>query len=123
MHTKTSQRGMSLISMLLVAVIAVVVMLLVIRLFPVYYDSYVVSSIFSEVSNDARGKTSDEIRDTIERRFEVNEVNMISIREVKITPVRGGGSDVSLHYEQRVPFIGNLGLIATFDKHVLVPGS
>ncbi|HET7587238.1 MAG TPA: DUF4845 domain-containing protein [Gammaproteobacteria bacterium] len=113
---------MSMISMLLVAVIAIAVVLLVIRLFPVYYDSYVVSSIFSDVRSEARGKTADEIRDTIERRFEVNEVNMVSIRDVKISPARNGGSDVSLHYEQRVPFVGNLGLVATFDKHVLVPG-
>jgi type II secretory pathway component PulK len=121
MKSKSNQRGLSIISVLLIAVVVIVVGLMAIRLFPVYYDSYVISSIFSEVGHKARGKSASAIRSTIERRFEVNEIDKVSIRDVKITSAHGGASDVSLQYERRVPFIGNLGIIATFKKHVRVP--
>ncbi|HET6724459.1 MAG TPA: DUF4845 domain-containing protein [Gammaproteobacteria bacterium] len=122
MQSRTSQRGMSLISGLLIAIIVGFIGLIAVRLFPVYYDYFVVSSVFNHIESDARGKSPAAIRETIERRFEVNEVNVVSIKDVKITPARGGGSDVSLHYEERVPFLANLGLVATFDKQVEVPG-
>jgi hypothetical protein len=121
MKAKSSQRGLSIISVLLIAIVVIVIGLMAIRLFPVYYDSYVISSIFSEVGEKAQGKSAAEIRSTIERRFEVNEIEKIPVRDVKITSAHDGASDVSLHYERRVPFIGNLGIIATFNKHVTVP--
>lgn len=122
MGTRESQRGISLISIMLIAVVVIVFGLMAIRLFPVYYDSFVVSSIFSDVADEARGKSASEIRRTIQRRFQVNEIEMVSSKDVKITSDKRGGSDLSLHYEQQVPFIGNLGMIVTFDKHARVPG-
>lgn len=120
MMNKTRQRGISLISGLLLVVIVAFIVLLAVRLFPVYFDYLTLSSVFNDVREQAGGESPAAIRDTLERRFEVNDVDVVSIRDVKIKPVRGG-TTVSVHYEQRVPFVGNLSLLATFDKTVEVP--
>lgn len=121
MDTKTRQRGMSTIGVLLIIVVVLFFGMLALKLFPVYYDSFAVSSIFSEVGQKAHSDSAREIRATLERRFEVNNIDeQISVKNVKIKSNGHGGMDVSLHYERRVPFIGNLDLIATFDEHTVV---
>lgn len=123
MNGSNNQRGISMISIFVIVIVVGFVGLIAVRLFPVYYDYFAISSIFNNVEQHAHGQSPDAIRDTIERRFEVNEVNSVSIHQVKITPARDGGSDVSLHYEERVPFIGNLSLVASFKKDIEVPPS
>lgn len=119
---ETRQRGISLVSGLLLVVIVAFAVLVAVRLFPIYFDYLTISSVFNDVRDQARGESPAAIRDTLERRFEVNEVNVVSIHDVTIKPERNGTA-VSVHYEQRVPFIGNLSLVATFDKAVEVPDS
>ncbi|HET8552033.1 MAG TPA: DUF4845 domain-containing protein [Gammaproteobacteria bacterium] len=123
MNGSIDQRGISMISILVIVIVVGFVGLIAVRLFPVYYDYFAISSIFNNVEQHEHGRSPAAIRDTIERRFEVNAINAVSIHQVKITPARDGGSNVSLHYEERVPFIGNLSLVASFDKNIEVPPS
>lgn len=119
-HNEHRQGGLSLISGLLLLVVVGFLALVAVRLFPVYFDYFTVSSVLNEVRNTAHGESPSAIRDTIERRFEVNEVDAVSAGDIRILP-DNGGMNVSIRYEQRVPFIANLSLIASFSKSVEVP--
>jgi hypothetical protein len=115
------QRGISLIGGLIILIVVGFVGLMVVRLFPVYYQYFVVSSVLNDVKDSGRGQSPADIRNTILKRFNVNEVHVVSIRDVKIIAAKDGGTDVSVHYDDSVPFLANLSLVATFDKHVEVP--
>jgi hypothetical protein len=121
MIDKRKQRGISLIGGLIILIVVGFVGLMVVRLFPVYYQYFVVSSVLNDVEDSGRGQSPADIRNTILKRFNINEVHVVSIKDVKIIPAKDGGTDVSVHYDDSVPFLGNLSLVATFDKHVEVP--
>ncbi|HET7674689.1 MAG TPA: DUF4845 domain-containing protein [Gammaproteobacteria bacterium] len=114
------QRGISLVGGLGLVIIVAILGLLTIRLLPVYFDYFTISSVLNEVRKEAHGMSPSAIRDTIERRFEVNQVEVINVHEVQIRP-NPSGTAVSVHYEERVPFLANLSLVASFDKAVEVP--
>ncbi len=92
-----------------------------IRLVPVYLNYLKISGVIDGVHQEFDGKspTGGAIRASIERRFDVESVGVITAREVSVTSV-DGGFEVRADYDHTAPFIANISFTVHFDKSALV---
>lgn len=120
MRTRLRQKGVGLVGWLVIIVIAIFFLMLAVRLVPMYYDSFVVSSIFSDVAEDPSIQSPSDIRSTIRKRFNINTMTQLSVDDVKIIQLGDHRYRVKFHYTKRAPFFGNLSLIGDFEEKVVV---
>ncbi|MGD8689972.1 MAG: DUF4845 domain-containing protein [Gammaproteobacteria bacterium] len=122
MKLEKSQRGLTAIGWLLVILFVAFFGLFILRLVPVYLQSYTLSTIMENAAkadgdeNDMPGGHA-KLYDTIERRLEINDIEIVSLHDFKVVH-DNAGDRLTLTYEQRTPFIGNIDLIVHFDKSV-----
>ena len=115
------ERGMTTLGFLILVVFIGLFAFAAIRLTPVYLNYVKVAGVLDGVyeefdsQNPARGA----IMTSINRRFEVESVSIISDRDVKVT-ADSGGFLVEARYDHTTPFIGNLYFTVRFDKQVLI---
>ena len=91
------------------------------RLTPVYLNYMKVSGVVNGVLDEFDGQSPSRsaIRSSISRRFDIESVNLITARDVKVTSV-DGGFEVSAQYDHTAPFIANVSFTVHFNKTVLV---
>lgn len=115
------QQGMTLIGMVVVALIGGIFVLAAIRLVPVYLEYMKVESAFTAMKTDLDGSNAGpaQIRKSLERRFDIDDVESVRPKDVEIerTP---NGYMVQAAYEGRAPFLGNIYFVVVFDKSVEV---
>ena len=111
------QSGMTLIGLIMYAFIAFFVAILLMKVVPLYLTDQKITSIFTQLKNfhgDPR-----EIRSTIDKQMDINEIDNITSKDFKITPM-GSGSHVVYNYEGRADIVGNLSIVASFEHQVNV---
>jgi hypothetical protein len=115
------QRGMTAIGWLMVLGILAFFVLLVLRLAPGYLEFYKVKSVLESLKSEPYigNKTPMEIRSLLQRRIDVNAIDSIQAKDIKITQ-SGGKTTVAAHYEVRVPIMGNVDAVSTFDDSIEV---
>lgn len=115
-HKNYKMAGMSGLGFLLLLVVIGFFALLVIRLFPVYLEHYNVSSSLKSLQSEAQleAMSNAEIRTSLLRRFEVNDVTHVGKEDIKIE-IEDGARRVSIAYEVRKPFFGNIDLVVSFS--------
>ena len=113
------QSGITALGFLIVAIFLGVILLAVIKLAPVYLEYAKVESSLNKVATEFQGErpTVEEIRRSIQRRFDIEDVRSITARDISINR-DPGGYQVRAAYEGRVSYIANLYLVAAFDKTV-----
>jgi hypothetical protein len=119
MHALKKQRGMTGIGWLIVLALIGFFVLLTLRMAPSYMEYYkIVSSLESLESEDAFS-SAQEIRNLLERRFDISYVDSITFRDVKI---RSAGSHwlVTASYDSRKHIFGNVDVVMNFEKQVQV---
>ncbi|HUX82480.1 MAG TPA: DUF4845 domain-containing protein [Halothiobacillus sp.] len=112
------QSGMTLIGLIMYAFIAFFVAILLMKVVPLYLTDQKITSIFTQLKNfhgDPR-----EIRSTIDKQMDINEIDNITSKDFKITPIGNGGSHVVYNYEGRADIVGNLAIVASFEHQVNV---
>ncbi len=94
----------------------------ILRVGPLYMEYYKISSVLSSLPSEMKssGATKQEIYDYLSKRFNIEAINVITAKEVKIER-KGEVYLVQAAYDARSPFLGNLNFIVTFDKAVEVP--
>jgi hypothetical protein len=102
-------------SWLIIIVITGFFVLLTMRLFPLYYESFAVERSLREVATDKAlsPRNPREVRDSLRKRFNLNEIDSVEAEDLKIEKV-GDGFSYRLEYEDRVPFAGNLYIVGKF---------
>ncbi|MDP6994213.1 MAG: DUF4845 domain-containing protein [Woeseiaceae bacterium] len=92
-----------------------------IRLVPVYLNYVKVAGVLDGVYDefDNQNPTRGAIRTSINRRFEVEGVSVISSREIKVKS-DSGGYLVVVQYDHTTPFVANIHFTVRFDKEVLI---
>jgi len=115
------QRGMTLISWVLVLGIAFLFGVAALRLVPVYLEYMKISSSLNVVQGEFSGQTPTvtDVRKALARQFDVNDVHIIKKDDVKIER-QGGAFVMRAQYDHRTPFIANVGFIVAFDKSVQI---
>lgn len=112
----SAARGISLLGVLFVLLLVGFALTVLFRIGPLYLDDYTVRKSFEALGDGNTRTLSDQaIREKLYKYFVVNDVDSIDLKDVRInrTPER---IQVSLYYERRVPFAGNLDVVAKFNN-------
>jgi hypothetical protein len=118
------QRGMSLISWIIVIAFLLFQGIMAMKIIPVYINDASVSSIMKELPDDSTlsHASSKKIRETIEKRLKINNIYDIGRSDIVIRRARGGYT-VTLDYEPRGTLFGNLDYIISFNHEVTITSS
>ncbi|MCB1874532.1 MAG: DUF4845 domain-containing protein [Chromatiales bacterium] len=113
--------GMTFTSFLFVMAIVVAVVLLGLRLMPAYINHAKVKSILQDLSTEVAitDRSVHEIRNLLDRRFEVNSVDRVRGKDIQIEKGHRQFT-AKLQYEVREHIVGNIDAIIMFDETVKV---
>lgn len=113
------QHGMSFVGVVLLLALVASFALLSLKLLPVYLESFKIQTALEGLQGDSEivAKGKQEVLKALERRFDVDDVKSVSSKNVEVQ-ARPGGMLVRVVYERRVALVGNLDLVAKFDKSV-----
>lgn len=118
MHSR--QRGMTMISWLIVLGVAVFFVLIGVKMVPTYLENYSVKQVLLTMENDrtVRKMTPKQMKDSFIKRIKINGVydfdrSWIKIKKEKI------GTRFAVDYEIRKPVAGNVAIVMTFSDSVL----
>jgi hypothetical protein len=113
------QQGITFIGWLVLLVPLAILVYAGIRLAPIYMNYYRVAQALEQVAADSRGGqvNPQAIKNSLEKRFDIESIERPSAKEVEIR--REGDSWVAeVQYDETVPMMGNIALVAQFDKQV-----
>ncbi len=118
------QRGMTLISMVIIGSFLASLGLAVLKILPAYMNYASVKSIMDEMPRDEKikGKSPKYIRSILYRNLDINNLSMIyqDKKAFKFSKI-DGGYKLSLKYEFRENLIGNFDYIVVYDYEVDLP--
>ena len=121
---RSRQRGATLLGMLVIIAILGFALYGAIRLTPVFFEYLSVVRALEQTAKDhADSPTSPtELRTSLDRRWTVEDIHSLQPKDIEIKKT-GGGWTMRAWYRAEAPFIGNVSLVADFDKTVTVKGS
>ncbi len=114
------QRGMSLISWMVVIGIAIFFGMVGIKSMPVYMNHYKVLSILKNIAGQpgAANESARDIGKSLEKRFDIDMVNHVTHKDVKVTGQPGNPRAMVLDYEVRVHMFYNVDAVYSFSENV-----
>lgn len=117
--TRTAQRGMTTLGLIILLAFLGIFAYAGIRLVPVYLEDMKISGTFRELKKELNGNGADKrtIQNSISRRFDVESVRVISYRDVSVRRV-GNGYEVKIEYTNKTPFLGNISFAVDFFHRV-----
>ena len=120
--TKRQQQGLTMISWMLILSAIGFVVFVGLKVMPVYisgFNSY--SSLESMTKEHGLGnKSLAEVKEMLWRRLDINMVSAITKNDIYVTKGKGEIT-IEIDYEVREKIIGNLDVVARFNKTVSVP--
>ena len=112
------QRGMGLYSIAGLFVLLAFLTLIILRLFPIYLNNFKIETHITEIASNPETlqMSKGEIRETLGKRFAVDGVEYINLREnIKIeTSGKMKEKTIKVDYEAKVKLFYNLSIIAEF---------
>lgn len=119
---KQRQRGMTFLGILTILIILGAAVYGAIRVVPVYLEYMEVARAMEQVRDEhsAIETSAQMIRNSLERRWDVEDIKGLSWKDVAIRKT-DQGFEVRSEYAVEKPFVSNLYLLLKFDKTVVVP--
>ena len=119
--SRNRQAGMTTVGILIIGIFIGLFAFAAIRLTPVYLNYLKVAGVLNGVyaEFDGQNPSSAMIRKSVQRRFDVESVSVITSRDIKVYPDNSGFM-VEAVYDHTSPFISNISFTVHFDKRVLV---
>lgn len=113
------QRGLTFLSIFFILFLIAFFTLLVLKILPIYMDHNKVMNVFSALKeiDGVENLSKREVENTINKRFNVNYVDHISLSDLVIVK-KPHYLRVDLEYERVVPIVGNLSVLAEFSDSV-----
>ncbi|KAF1726757.1 DUF4845 domain-containing protein [Pseudoxanthomonas japonensis] len=113
---KRNQKGMTLLSFVVVLGLVGFAAYVAMRLFPMYQEYYAVKSSLKGLANEQGVADMDpaRIKELFFRRLNMNYSTNIKPADVKIERMEGGWN-MTVVYEVRRPLVGNLDVVGNFD--------
>ena len=119
-----TQKGITLMSFLMVLVVVGFFAMMAMKLFPMYSEYYSLKGVMKEIaaSPNSGSLSLAQIQAELDRRFNIAYVSSVKKEHIKV--IRAGrGSQLNIAYEVRVPLLGNLDAVGKFDNTVDLSGS
>ncbi|MGH8303443.1 MAG: DUF4845 domain-containing protein [Steroidobacteraceae bacterium] len=117
------QRGVTAIGWLILLVPFAVIIYACIRLLPIYLNYMEVSRSLNELTSEYRtgGATPQAIRESLQRRFDVEGVDYPTVKDISISRQAQGWAVEAAYYDQ-TPLFAHITLQVQFDKTVTLGG-
>lgn len=119
MKNNNHQAGLTLISWIILILLVGFVAMFGFRLFPIYMEYYSINASMNTAAHRIQiGETPEQIRLSIDNLFTINGVNDVTPeKNVTISaPQADNKITLTLNYDERVSFIGNVDLLVHFHK-------
>jgi hypothetical protein len=115
---RRKQRGITLLGWIVLLIPVALVVYAGIRLAPVYLNYYRVARTISQVAEEAKGDdttNAQTLRTALGKRLDIESIEFPDLKDFVIK--RDGPQWViQVNYEEPIPFLYNVSLLATFDK-------
>lgn len=120
---RSRQRGATLIGIVVILAILGFALYAGIRLTPLYFEYMAVARALEQTAKEHAGNPTSpqDLRNSLERRWIVEDIHSISPKEIEIKKA-GTGFSMRAWYRAETPFVSNVSLVADFDKTVNVGG-
>jgi hypothetical protein len=114
------QRGITFIGLLFIMALVALPVYAAIRLVPVYINYMSVSRAMESLKTEFKGAPDPGgIRRSLDKHFQIDDTTGIQTKDMEFTKDNGA---VTVHaaYEDKVPYIGNISLVVSFEKTVTI---
>lgn len=116
------ERGMTMMSWMIVLAIAVFFMLIGIKMVPTYLENMSVQHVLDNMRDDraTRSMSPAEMKNSFIKRLKINSVYDFQRDAIKIKKEQFGTS-FSVDYEVRKPVAGNVEILMSFSNSTVIP--
>ncbi|HFD92415.1 MAG TPA: DUF4845 domain-containing protein [Gammaproteobacteria bacterium] len=123
-HYNNKEAGLTGLGFIFILLILGFFVALGLKLVPVYLEYYnVTTSLQSlEKENSADLSSRSEIKSLLKKRLQINDVTSVSDQDISIEK-KVDGTLVTVEYEVRKNFLGNVDIVVTFKDSVELAGS
>lgn len=122
MLRQEQQKGMTFLGYVIVLGVIGFFAIMAMKLAPLYLEYQSVVKIMNGVAQEATAaSTPASVRSTIQKRLDVNNITRINAKDFVIK--RDRGTTLSIDYEARTQFMGNLWFLLVFEHSVALRGS
>ena len=120
-NSRHRQKGMSSLGWIVVAGIFGFLLITLFKVFPMYYGSYQLKSVLEAIRLDESvdAKSKREIWTSLQKRLYINEVRYIK-REHVTMERKDGKTTVTVSYEKRDNYVGNLFIGGRFVESIVI---
>jgi hypothetical protein len=119
--TRNRQKGMSTVGIITIMGIFGFLVVGLLTIFPMYYDNLKLQTALEAIQNDTSidPKSKQAIWGSLQKRLYINEVRSITKDHVKMLR-KDGKTTITVSYEARDTFVGNLFIGATFVEIAVI---
>jgi len=116
MRNMSRQQGIGFIGLAFVVIVVGALVLLGFRVLPAYLQFFTVKSALKEITNNPELKNASlpEIRSAFDKRAMVNDINVITGKDLEVEKGRDGGFTVSASYSQQISLFENVSACIDF---------
>ncbi len=123
MSLRKRQRGMGFLGLIAIVGILGFSVVIGLKLIPIYMDSWKIDGIMNAVISEAgiNQQSRKEIIESMLKRLDIDAVDAVNYRNYKeslTVAKRKNMTTINIFYRVETPLIGNLTLVAEFDKSV-----
>ncbi len=125
MKFRSRQSGVTIWQMVAAGFLVVIFALLLMKLLPYYLADLKISSALSSLQKQAAASpmSKREILIALEKRFDIDDVKHVDLRQDVIIEKRGRTATVTIDYEAAEPLLFNISALMTFNHSVQVETS
>ena len=125
LKTPKSQQGMTAIGMAMILALCGFVLMILIKLFPLYMESFKVAAALEGLTSDNRveGASDRQIKELILKKLQVDDVDSIKAEDIKIEKTGSGKRKVFIDYEARVHMMSNVDAVLVFKDNAVEIGN
>ncbi|HJL61123.1 MAG TPA: DUF4845 domain-containing protein [Pseudomonadales bacterium] len=122
MNSPNRQRGMGAAGWLILILVFGSIITAGTKLAPFYLDHNTMSNIMDKMAleDGMKKKPKRQILDTLQNRFKLNNIRNFPLKEKLTIDRTSNGTEVMLKYEGRVALVGNVDMIASFEKKIIL---
>lgn len=117
--SRSSQRGVTLLSFLVTMAVAIVLGTLTLRLLPAYLNHYKIKSSLEALQSqpDWASGSREDIIGSLQKHWDVDSVDDVTARDIAITR-EGRSTRVRVAYDVTRPLFRNIDLVIHFDEAI-----
>lgn len=115
------QQGMTLMGYVLILFVIGFFAIMAMKLTPLYLEYQAVVNVMEGASKESVSSTPAALRSTLGKRLGINQVTRVNAKDFKIRRDKGRVM-ISIDYEARTSFVGNIFFVVVFSHEVAVTG-